>query len=210
MGNEQTRSKGLGKGMSISDEAAKAEAGFANIYTPTLNYIALLSGTKVLTPKERKKEIRHFLLNSPEMSNTKRLIHYFGLFLAGGFLGTAVSSLKEMLGRIQYFPFSKAEEFVGERRRLSLYPLKYFYQASKAPFVKGGVVLLSYGILKNLLTFLAFNILATITRGGEAISPITLLLWCSLLCRCSSNSACSILPSSSWQMSSSLVLLSNH
>lgn len=124
MGNEQTSSKGLREGVNISDEAAKAEAGLPNIYTPSVNYVAMLSGTKVLTPKQRKKEIQHFLLNSPEMSKTKRLFHYFNLFLAGGFLSTLSHSLKEMYGRIQYFPFSKAEEFVGERRRLSLYPLK--------------------------------------------------------------------------------------
>jgi len=124
MGNEHTTMMKMAGGVKIPDEAVKAEAGFPNIYTPTQRYVKLVSGEKSLTPKERREEINNFLLNSPEISRTKRLVSNIKLFIAGGFIAVAYDSFATMIGRIQYFPFHKVEVFTGERRRLSLYPLK--------------------------------------------------------------------------------------
>lgn len=116
--------KGLTEGGAFADEAVKAQAGYPNIYTPTQRYVDMVTGAKSFSRKERKEEIKNFILNSPEGSRTKRLVQYLKLFLFGGFMLTAADSLNAVYGRIQYFPFRKVEEFTGERRRLSLYPLK--------------------------------------------------------------------------------------
>lgn len=124
MGNEHTKIKKITNESTIQDEAVKAQAGFANIYTPTQRYVDMVAGAKSFSRKERKEEIKNFIMNSPGGSRTKRLATYLKLFLFGGFVATAADGFKAIYGGIQYFPFNKVEEFVGERRRLSLYPLK--------------------------------------------------------------------------------------
>ena len=124
MGNEHTRKMRLGYSDSIFDEALKAEVGLPNIYTPRPKLIELFMGKVPEKNSQRRKETFLYLKDYPSDSLTQKLILYAKLFFIGGIAGIFFNSVVSVFGRIQYFPFRKIEEFVGDQKRLSFYPAK--------------------------------------------------------------------------------------
>ena len=121
MGNEEARLLGAKNSRNITDEVIRAQAGLPNSYTPRPIILGRFYDKMAQRKERRYRDHLASLYYSRDESMTKQILKYLKAFAVGGLIGTIMHHYSDVYGDIQYFPFRKLEEYIGENKRLSFY-----------------------------------------------------------------------------------------